>query len=70
MIHIRRNTLLNSAARSSDDYIELEDPEIEHPTQFYPNWKIWRYPKKYIVRNISDCEFCNKSFNKHNDFSF
>ena len=53
MIHIRRNTLLNSAARSSDDYIELEDPEIEHPTQFYPNWTIWRYPTKNIVRNMN-----------------
>ena len=55
MIHIRRNTFLHAAVLSSDDYIEWEDQEIEHPTQVYPNWKIWRYPKTYIVRNISDC---------------
>ena len=52
MIQIRRTTFLHSATRSSDDYIEWEDPEIEHPKQFYPNWKIWRYPKKYIVRKL------------------
>ena len=55
MIHMRRNTFLHAAVLSSDDYIEWEDQEIEHPTQVYPNWKIWRYPKTYIVRNISDC---------------
>ena len=70
LIEIRRNTFLNAATRTEDDYIGWEDPELEHPTQFYPNWKIWRYPKRYVVRNISDCEFCEKSFNKHTDFSY
>ena len=70
LIEIRRNTFLHAAVRSEDDYIDWEDPDKEHPTQFYPNWKIWRNPKKYIVRNMNDCEFCEKSFNKHNDFSF
>ena len=70
LIEIRRNTFLNAAVRSEDDYVDWEDPDMEHPTQFYPNWKIWRYPKKYVVRNVSDCEFCEKSFNKHTDFSY
>ena len=54
LIEIRRNTFLNAAVRSEDDYVDWEDPDMEHPTQFYPNWKIWRYPKKYVVRNVSD----------------
>ena len=70
LIIIRRNTFLTAAARSPDDYLEWEDTEKEHSTQFYPNWPIWRYPKKYEVRNITDCDFCEKGFNKHNDFSF
>ena len=37
---------------------------------FYPNWPIWKYPKKYEVRNVTDYDFCEKEFNKHNDFSF
>jgi hypothetical protein len=70
LVEIRRSTFLNAAVRTEEDYIVWEDPELEHPTQFYPNWKIWRYPMKYIVRNVSDCEFCEKSFNKHTDFSY
>ena len=27
-------------------------------------------PKKYEVRNVTDCDFCEKRFNKQNDFSF
>ena len=56
LIEIRKNTFLNAAVRTEDDYVDWEDPDMEHPTQFYPNWKIWRYPKKYVVRNVSDCE--------------
>ena len=70
LIVIRRTTFLTAAARSPDEYIEWEDKEEENSTMFYPNWPIWRYPKKYEVRNITDCDFCEKGFNKHNDFSF
>lgn len=70
LIDIRKNTFLTAAVRSSDDYVDWEDKEEEHPTQFYPNWPIWRFPKKYVVRNVSDCDFCEKSFNKHTDFSY
>ena len=69
LIDIRKNTFLTAAERSEDDYVEWEDPEKEHPTQYYPNWPIWRYPNKYEVRNVSDCDFCDKAFNKHKDFS-
>ena len=71
LIEIRRKkTFLNAASHTADEYIDWEDPGHEHPTQFYPNWKLWRYPKKYVVRNVSDCEFCEKSFNKQTDFSY
>ena len=70
LIEIRKSTFINAATRSTEDYIDWEDPDSEHPTQFYPNWPIFRYPKKYIVRNTSDCEFCCKAFNKHTDFSY
>ena len=69
LIDIRKNTFLTAAERSEDDYVEWEDPEKEHPTQYYPNWPIWRYPNKYEVRNVSDSDFCDKAFNKHKDFS-
>lgn len=32
LISIRRNTFLNSAVRSNEDYILWENPEEEHPT--------------------------------------
>ena len=70
LIEIRKSTFRNAATRSTEDYIDWEDPATEHPTQFYPNWPIFRYPKKYIVRNTADCEFCCKAFKKHTDFSY
>ena len=50
--------------------VKWESPSELHPTQHYPNWPIFRYPKKYVVRNVTDCDFCTKSFNDHTDFSF
>ena len=70
LIEIRRKTFLNAATRTEDDYIGWEESELEHPTQFYLNWKILRYSKRYGVRNIRDCEFCENSFNKHTYFSY
>ena len=70
MIEIRKVTFQTAAVRDESDYVEWEDIQQEHPTQFYPNWVIYRYPKKYSVRNVADCDFCDKAFNKHKDFSF
>ena len=69
LIQIRANTFETAPLRSAEDYVQWDQPGKEHQTQFYPNWPIWRYPKKYKVRNVSDCEFCDKAFNKHKDFS-
>ena len=70
LIEIRKNTFINAAHRSPTDYIEWDNIETEHATQYYPNWPIFRHPKKYTVGNVTDCEFCSKSFNRHKDFSF
>ena len=70
LIEIRKNTFIHAAHRSPTDYIQWDNTETEHATQYYPNWPIFRHPKKYTVRNVTDCEFCCKSFNKHTDFSF
>ena len=70
LILIRRNTFLTATVRSDTDYIQWEDTTKEHNTMYYPNWPIWRYPKKYEVRNVTDCDFCEKDFNKHTDFSY
>ena len=70
LIWIRRNTFIPAAVCASDDYVKWGNKEQEHSTMFYPNWPIWRYPKKYEVQNVTDCDFCEKGFNKHNDFSF
>ena len=70
LIYIRRNSFLSAAVRSADDYVDWENVEKEHCTMFYPNWPIWRHPKKYEVRSVTDCDFCEKGFDKHNDFSF
>ena len=62
LIWIRRSTFLTAAVRAPDDYVEWENKDEEHSTMFYPNWPIWRYPKKYEVRNVTDCDFCEKGY--------
>ena len=69
LLKIRKDTFLNAAIRFADQYVDWEDNEKEHESQFYPNWPIFRYPKKYDVRNVKDCDFCEKNFDKHRDFS-
>jgi hypothetical protein len=44
LIRIRRDTFRNAA----------------HPTKFYPNWNIFRYPKKYDLSETVDSDFCDK----------
>ena len=42
----------------------------EHSIQFYPGFRIFRYPKKYRVNGRSDSDFCEKAFNQKTDFSY
>ena len=70
LIKIRKNTFENAAVRNSSDYVDWEDNEKEHETQFFPNWPIFRFPKKYDVKNVTDCDICEKNFNKHREISY
>jgi hypothetical protein len=70
LIEIRRSTFQDSAERRNDEYIPWPSPEEEHPTQYYPNWQIFRYPKKYNVRSKQDSDFCDKSFDSKKGFAF
>ena len=70
MIEIRRGTFRNAAQRNDEDYIPWPAPEQEDPTQCYPAWPIFRYPKKYDVNSKQDVDFCEKSFGHKNGFAF
>ena len=49
LIRIIRETFRNAAQRQDEEYDPWPCISEEHPTQFYPNWNIFRYPKKYDV---------------------
>ena len=70
LIEIRRNTFINAVERNNDDYKDWLSPEEEHPTQFYPDFPIFRYPKRYTVSGQKDADLCNKDFDEKRDFSY
>ena len=70
MVEIRISTFRNAAERSDNEYENWDSPGEEHPTQFYPNWDIFRYPKKYSVRSKTDKDMCDKSFESKKGFAF
>ena len=45
----RDQTFRTAAVRENDAYIDWPESDLEHETQFYPAFKIFRYPKKYSV---------------------
>ena len=70
LIDIRKTTFLSAATRNDDDYTNWPSPDEEHPTQFYPDFPIFRYPKRYTVRGQNDDDLCNKAFDEKRDFSY
>ena len=46
LIDIRKNTFLTAAPWNDDDYWDWPSPGEEHPTQFYPDFPKFRYPKR------------------------
>ena len=60
LVKIRNETFRNATQRNDEDYVPWESIGEEHPTQFYPNWNIFRYPKKYNVSKTTDSDFCDK----------
>ena len=69
-IEIRRSTFRQAIVREDDEYTPWPSIGEEHPTQFYPNWNMFRYPKKYDVSHAIDSDFCDKAFHKARDFSY
>ena len=71
LIHVRESIFTSAARRFSTDYRWIEDDDAEEvSTQFYPNWPLLRLPKKYVVRNTTDADLCNKHYNRTNGLSF
>ena len=70
LIQIRRNTFINATSRSDDDYTDWPNPMEEDGTQFYPEFPIFRFPKRYTVSGQKDVDYCNKAFNEKRDFSY
>ena len=59
----------NATKRSNTDYVMWKDPTEEHPTQYYSNLPIWRYPSKYKVNSVNSADLCGKAFLSHSAFS-
>ena len=70
LVAMRRNTFINAATRNNEDYTDWLSPEAEDPTQFYPEFPIFRYPKRYTVSGQKDVDVCNKAFDEKRDFSY
>lgn len=70
LLEIRTNIFLNAADRANGDYEDWISPGEEHPTQFYPEFPIFRYPKLYTVSGQKDVDLCNKAFAEKRDFSY
>ena len=69
VIVIRRNMFVGAELRFEHNYKKWPKRKGEHPTQFYPNWPICRYPKKYKVNKSVEEDLCQKSFPKGKDFT-
>ena len=66
LIDMRNAIYVNSLDRDDDKYFVYPWEELcEHPTQFYPNWKIDYYLKKYTVNNKKDEDLCRKSYRQN-----
>ena len=70
LVAMRRNTFINAATRNNEDYTDWLSPEAEDPTQFYPEFPIFRYPKRYTVSGQKDVDVCNKAFDEKRGFSY
>ena len=70
LLHIRTMTFRNAAARNDEDYKDWPEPAEDHPTMFYPEFPIFRFPKLYTVSGKEDENLCNKNFPDKRDFSY
>ena len=67
---MRIDIVQNAPQRVESDYVLWPDRGQEHATQYYPQWELWRYPKKYMMQNQGiDQDLCQKSFNSSRTFT-
>ena len=67
LIHIRVETYERSATRQQENY--YDHPEEESSTQYYPNWRINRFPSEYNIKSEGSRNLCSKKFNKNAAFT-
>ncbi len=67
LIKIRIETYEKSSTRQPQNYFEY--PEEESSTQYYPNWKINRFPSEYNIKSEGSRNLCSKKFNKNAAFT-
>ena len=71
LIQVRRSFFESSTERTTNCYCWIDENDAkEVSTQYYPNWRMLRLPKKYIVNNKQDHDLCNKNYSKCKDFCF
>ena len=69
LIQIRTDMFRNSTKRKDEDYRNYNwVQEGEVATQFYPNWRIYRWPRSYSVPKTRTS--CNKKYQSSKGFSF
>ena len=69
LIQIRTDMFRNSTQRKDEDYVDYDwDQEGEVATQYYPNWRIIRWPRTYSVPRSRTS--CNKKYPGSKGFSF
>ena len=67
LIKIRIDMYEKSSTRQPENYFEY--PEEECSTQYYPNWKLNRFPSEYNIKSEESQNLCSKNFNKNAAFT-
>ena len=68
LIQMRTDMFRNSTQRKNEDYRDYDwDQEGEVATQYYPNWRIIRWPRTYSVPKSRTS--CNKKYQRSKGFS-
>jgi len=69
LVTLRQDIFRKAVRRDQNSYVEYP-ANSEHPTQYFPNWKLKYFLKEYSVNSQGDPEFCSKDYPKANASSF
>ena len=68
LIKMRTDMFRNSTQRKNEDYHDYDwDQDGEVATQYYPNWRIIRWPRTYAVPKSRTS--CNKKYQRSKGFT-